>query len=185
MFIWQFYTNQSFDKESSLALLDLCHKWKSILKLCSSSAPLHHWCPVKYLSAWKWKHICPGSTFHIFHAFTPPGKSSSPFLELRHVGLERDGIDRLEEPHQLLPQHPALLLSSAKAVHRGVERHHIGSLWKKQPQITCFCSSCKLSWAFPNLDIIFIDNQNYFWMPIPSNPTYSTTVQRSSEMVSY
>ena len=124
-FIWQFYTNHSFDKESSLALLDLCYKWKSILKLCSSSAPLHHWCPVKYLSAWKWKHICPGSTFHIFHAFTPPGKSSPPFLELRHVGLERDGIDRLEEPHQLLPQHPALLLSSAKAVHRGVKRHHL------------------------------------------------------------
>ena len=50
MFIWQFCTI-FFDEKSWSQIKE----WKSILKLCSSSAPLHHWCPVKHSLTWKLK----------------------------------------------------------------------------------------------------------------------------------
>ena len=38
-----------------------------------------------------------------------PNNRSSPLLELKQVGVDHDGVDLLEQPHQLLPHRLALL----------------------------------------------------------------------------
>ena len=44
-----------------------------------------------------------------FPSFFSPNNRFSPLLELKQVGVHHDGVDLLEQPHQLLPHRLALL----------------------------------------------------------------------------
>ena len=99
-------------------------------KLYWYSAPLPHLCPVECLLAWEFQHynriIYPASLpFQKMVSNNLPGNSSPSVLQLRHVGLDQDGIDGLQEPHQPLSDHPSLLLTSHKAFPWSLERHHL------------------------------------------------------------